>query len=447
VAAVRRLHADDAMQPGDAFCANDPALGGSHLPDITIVSPVFDAAGKLAFFTASRGHHADVGGIAPGSMPPFSSRLEEEGVVFRGERVARMGQLDEPLVRQCLSRGPHPARDPDQNVADLRAQLAANHKGESLLRELTRERGEGHVRAYMQHVQHHAASCVRRAIAQLPVGERTLSDVMDDGTRIAVRIVVHPCTTGSSSPALTIDFTGSSAQVPGNLNAPRAVTVAAVIYVLRVLANAQIPLNSGCLEPVELIIPERSVLSPSSGRAVAAGNVETSQRVVDVLLGALGQLAACQGTMNNLTFGTDAFGYYETIAGGAGASALRNGQSAVHTHMTNTRITDPEVLEARFPVQLVRFAVRTGSGGAGLRRGGDGVVRELRALARLRASILSDRRSSRPFGLDGGQPAQPGRNSLNGEPLTGRESLTLQPGDVLRIETPGGGGFGPPKAH
>ena len=442
VRAVLALHDPATMRPGDAYCANDPALGGSHLPDITLVSPVFDARGVLAFFTASRGHHADVGGVAPGSMPPFSTTLMEEGVVFRGERIAAQGELDEARVRAILASGPYPARDPDQNVADLRAQLAANQKGELLLRELCEERGQAHVTAYMQHVQRSAELSVRRAIESLPVGEHRLRDTMDDGTTIDARVVVHGVERAAVGPALTIDFTGSSGEVEANLNAPRAVTVAAVIYVLRMLTAAQIPLNGGCLAPVELIIPERSVLHPSAGRAVAAGNVETSQRVVDVLLGALGKLAACQGTMNNLTFGNEAFGYYETIAGGAGASALRDGQSAVHTHMTNTRITDPEVLEARFPVQLLRFSVRQASGGAGRQRGGDGVVRELRALTTLHASILSDRRRSLPFGLEGGAPGAPGQNSLNEAPLPGRASLTLAPGDVLRVETPGGGGFG-----
>jgi 5-oxoprolinase (ATP-hydrolysing) len=441
VRAVLALHDPHGMRSGDAFCANDPALGGSHLPDITLVSPVFDAAGVLAFFTASRGHHADVGGSTPGSMPPFSTTLDEEGSVFRGERIAERGAFDEALVRSVLSREPYPARDPDQNIADLRAQIAANRKGEQLLRELCAERGQDHVAAYMQHVQRDAELRVRRAIAELPAGEHRFEDTMDDGTRIAARIVVHPEPRGDA-PALTIDFSGSSGEVESNLNAPRAVTVAAVIYVLRVLTAAPIPLNSGCLAPVELFIPERSVLHPSPGRAVAAGNVETSQRIVDVLLGGLGKLAACQGTMNNLTFGSDAFGYYETIAGGAGASARHAGQSGVHTHMTNTRITDPEILEARFPVQLLRFALRHGSGGAGRLPGGEGVVRELRALTALHASILSDRRRSVPFGLAGGGAGAPGRNLVNGVEVAGRASLALQPGDVLRIETPGGGGWG-----
>jgi 5-oxoprolinase (ATP-hydrolysing) len=436
VRAVCALHPD--MAQGDVFCTNDPALGGSHLPDITVVTPVFDRSGVLSFFTASRGHHADVGGITAGSMPPSSTHLDEEGVVFSGLRIAHGGRFDEDAVRAVLCGGPHPARDPEQNLADLRAQIAANRRGELLLRELAAERGLAFVHAYMQHVQRDAEARVRAAIAMLPRDEHSFEDVMDDGTRIRVRVT----RASEHGAALTISFEGSSAEVASNLNAPRAVTVAAVIYVLRLLVNAPIPLNGGCLAPVELIIPERSVVSPSRGAAVAAGNVETSQRIVDVLLAALGQLAACQGTMNNLTFGDASFGYYETIAGGAGAGPRHAGASGVHTHMTNTRITDPEVLEARFPVRLLRFALRHGSGGAGRFAGGEGVVRELLALKPLEASLLSDRRTSVPFGLAGGAPGAPGRNTLNGHALAGRAQLALAPGDRLCIETPGGGGFG-----
>jgi 5-oxoprolinase (ATP-hydrolysing) len=444
VRAVCALHPQ--MAAGDVFCTNDPALGGSHLPDITVVTPVFDASGALSFFTASRGHHADVGGITAGSMPPSSTRLEEEGVVFSGLRIAHAGGFDEDAVRAVLCGGPHPARDPEQNLADLRAQIAANRRGELLLRELAEERGLPFVHAYMQHVQRDAEARVRAAIAALPLGEHRFEDVMDDGTRICVSVgrVAEPPTAREHprGAALVIDFNGSSAEVASNLNAPRAVTVAAVIYVLRLLVEAPIPLNGGCLAPVELIIPERSVLCPSRGAAVAAGNVETSQRIVDVLLAALGKLAACQGTMNNLTFGDASFGYYETISGGAGAGPTHAGASGVHTHMTNTRITDPEVLEARFPVRLLRFSLRRATGGAGRFAGGDGVVRELMALAPLEASLLSDRRTSTPFGLAGGEPGACGRNTLNGRVLAGRAQLTLQAGDSLCIETPGGGGFG-----
>ncbi len=441
VRAVLALHPDP--QPGDVFATNDPALGGSHIPDVTVITPVFDpdapAAGPI-FFTASRGHHADIGGITPGSMPPFSRSLDEEGVVLRGVPIVRAGRFDEAGLRALLSGGPHPARDPDQNIADLQAQIAANRKGEQLLSELMARYGLATTRAYMAHVQHNAEARVRDAIAALPDGVHSRRDAMDDGTPIAVELTID-------GDRMRVDFSGSGDQHAGNLNAPRAVTVAAVLYVLRLLAREPIPLNSGCLRPIELAIPSGSVLDPAPGAAVVAGNVETSQRVVDVLLGALGLLAACQGTMNNLTFGDASFGYYETIAGGAGASPTRDGEHGVHTHMTNTRITDPEVLEARFPVRLQRFAYRRGSGGPGAHRGGDGVIRELEALSPLRVSILSERRVSAPFGLAGGGDGARGRNFRVGadgveQEVPGRVELELDAGERVRIETPGGGGHG-----
>jgi 5-oxoprolinase (ATP-hydrolysing) len=435
IRALVELH--PRMRPGDVYATNDPALGGSHLPDVTVVTPIFDSRGELAFFTANRGHHADIGGITPGSMPPFSTQLGEEGIVISGLRIVADGRLDEALLRRVLGTGSHPARAPEQNLADLQAQIAANRRGEQLLHDLLARHGLAVTEAYMRHVQDNGEACVRDAITALPDGEHAFADAMDDGTRIAVRITV-------AADRMRVDFTGSSPQVHGNLNAPRAVTVAAVLYVLRTLVGRPIPLNSGCLRPISLVVPRGSVLWPAPGAAVVAGNVETSQRAVDVLLGALGKLAACQGTMNNLALGDDTFGYYETIAGGAGASAQRDGASGVHTHMTNTRITDPEVLEAAFPLRLLRFAYRRGSGGAGRRRGGDGLVRELLALAPLRASILSERRVTEPFGLHGGAPGARGRNFLNDEPIGGRAQLELARFDRLRIETPGGGGHGSP---
>jgi 5-oxoprolinase (ATP-hydrolysing) len=436
IRALLELH--PRMRQGEVFATNDPALGGSHLPDVTVVTPVFDPGGELVFFTANRGHHADIGGVTPGSMPPFSTKLDEEGALLSGLRIVSEGRLDEPLLRRALAAGAHPARNPEQNIADLQAQIAANRKGEQLLHDLLARHGFAVADAYMRHVQDNAEACVRAAIAALPDGEHAFVDGMDDGTRIAVRIAV-------AGEHMRVDFTGSSPQVAGNLNAPRAVTVAAVLYVLRVLVGRPIPLNSGCMRPITLIIPEGSVLWPAPSAAVVAGNVETSQRVVDVLLGALGKLAACQGTMNNLALGNETFGYYETIAGGAGASAERDGASGVHTHMTNTRITDPEVLEAAFPLRLLRFAYRRGSGGEGHRRGGDGVVREVLALAPLHATILSERRASAPFGLAGGAPGARGANFHNGAAIGGRAQLRLAPGDVLRVETPGGGGHGSPR--
>ncbi len=433
VRAVMAAH--PSPSPGDVFVTNDPAAGGSHLPDITVVTPVHDVGDTLLFFTASRGHHADVGGITPGSMPAFSERLEDEGVVLRCLPIVHRGRLDRAGILAALGRGPHPARDPANNLLDLEAQIAANRTGARLLHELMARYGLPVVRAYMRHVQDNAAARVAEEIARLPDGEHRFDDALDDGTPIRVLLRV-------SGDHMDIDFTGTGAEVPGNLNAPRAVTIAAVIYFLRTLVDAPIPLNSGCLRPVTIILPEGSVLCPGADRAVAGGNVETSQRVVDVLLGAAGRAAASQGTMNNLTFGDGGFGYYETIAGGAGAGPDFDGASAVHTHMTNTRITDPEVLESRYPVRLLEFSVRRGSGGAGLHPGGDGVVRELEFLRPMHVSILSERRTRAPFGLAGGAAGARGRNLLDGQDVGAKASFDVAAGARLRIETPGGGGFG-----
>jgi len=424
-------------QAGDVFVTNDPAAGGSHLPDITVVTPVHDAAGNLRFFTASRGHHSDVGGITPGSMPAFSHTLEEEGVVLRALRIVRGGVLDEAEVLGALEGARFPARSPRENLADLEAAIAANRAGAQLLLEMVERYGHDVVLAYMGHVQDNAAAKVADEIAKLDDGEHRFADALDDGTPICVALRVR-------GNRMEIDFAGTGGEVEGNLNAPRAVTIAAVIYVLRALVGTDIPLNAGCLRPVTIRIPEGSVLWPSAGRAVCGGNVETSQRVVDVLLGALGKLAACQGTMNNLTFGNARFGYYETIGGGAGAGEGFAGASGVHTHMTNTRITDPEILETRFPVRLVEFALRRGSGGAGRFSGGDGLVRELEFLEPMRVSILSERRTLAPFGLRGGAPAMKGRNTHDGRDVGGKSSFDVAAGGRVRIETPGGGGFGPP---
>ena len=430
------IAAHPRMEDGDVYASNDPSMGGSHLPDITVVTPVY-VGGVRRFFTACRGHHADVGGLTPGSMPPHSRTLADEGVVLSALRIVHCGALDEVALRARFEAGPHPARRVAENLADLEAQVAANHAGARLLAELVAARGLPEVMAYMRHVQENAALRVRQAIAALPDGARELADRLDDGTVIRVRLEI----TGDR---LRVDFSGSSPEHLGNLNAPRAVVVAAVLYVLRALVGVPIPLNQGCLEPVELVVPRPSVLDPSPGRAVVAGNVETSQRVVDVLLGALGVAAASQGTMNNLTFGDASFGYYETIAGGAGAGPGFAGAHAVHTHMTNTRITDLEVLETRFPVRLVEFRVRRGSGGAGQYAGGDGVVRTFEALSPLDVSILSERRRDAPFGLARGAPGQRGRNLHAGRELGGREYFVVQPGERVTIETPGGGGYGAP---
>jgi 5-oxoprolinase (ATP-hydrolysing) len=430
------LAAHPTLEPGDVFVTNDPALGGSHLPDITVIAPVHDEARRLRFFAAARGHHADVGGTTPGSMPAFSRTLEEEGVVLSALRIGRSGSLDVPLLERSFLHVPLPARRFSENLADLEAQLAAVRTGGQLLLALARERGVSEVERYMAFVQDNAASEVRRALATLPAGRHEHHDTLDDGTPLEVALEVSP-------ERLLVDFTGTGPEHPGNLNAPRAVTLACVLYFLRVLVGKPIPLNSGCLRHVELKIPERSLLSPGPERAVAGGNVETSQRVVDALLGAAGLLAGSQGTMNNLSFGDGSYGYYETIAGGAGAGRDFPGASAVHTHMTNTRITDAEVLERRFPVRVLEHAVRRGSGGAGLQPGGDGVRRTLSFLSPARVSILSEHRVSSPRGLGGGAPGATGENLLNDEPLPSAATFDVAPGDRVTLLTPGGGGYGP----
>lgn len=437
VRAVRARH--PRMAPGDVFVTNDPADGGSHLPDITLVAPVF--VGERRFFVASRGHHADVGGVTPGSMPPFSTRLVEEGVVFRGVPLLRGGELEEAAVRAVLEGGSHPARRPEENLADLQAQLAACRTGARLLEEACAREGAEAVAAYMGHVQDQGEAAVREALAALDLEGRSFEDALDDGSVIHVRLA------RAADGRVRIDFRGSAAAHPGNLNAPRAVTTACVLYVLRTLVERPIPLNAGCLRAVELVVPPGSLLDPPAGAAVAGGNVETSQRIVDVLLGAFGRAAASQGTMNNLTLGDGRFGYYETVAGGAGAGEGWDGGSAAHTHMTNSRITDPEILEQRFPVRVRRHALRRGSGGAGRWRGGDGVVRELEALRPLQVSVLSERRARAPWGLAGGAPGAKGRNVLvradgSEEELGGRLGVELVPGEAIRLETPGGGGYG-----
>jgi len=432
------LAAHPATKPGQVFVTNDPAGGGSHLPDITVVTPVHGSGGALRFVVASRGHHADVGGLTPGSMPPFSTTLEEEGVVFRNLEIVGDGAFQEARLRDVLTGGPYPARNPDENVADVQAQIAANEKGTQLLDELLARYGIDVVTAYMQHIQDNAAELTASAIESLPDGEHRFEDRLDDGARIAVQVTVR-------GDAMEIDFEGTDRALANNLNAPRAVTMAAILYVLRVLVGKPIPLNSGCMRPVTVRIPEGSLLSPEPNRAVAAGNVETSQRIVDVLFGALGLAAASQGTMNNITFGDDRFAYYETLGGGAGATERRPGASGVHTHMTNSKCTDPEVLETRFPIRIRRFEIRHGSGGSGAHAGGDGLIRELEFLAAMRVSVLSERRIVPPYGMRGGGPGAPGMNLLNGKQLAHRVTVGVSPGDVLRIETPGGGAWGDPE--
>ncbi len=429
------LDAHPSPQPGSVYISNDPARGGSHLPDITVLTPIHSEEGQLRFFTASRGHHADVGGITPGSMPPFSSHLSEEGIVLSNQQLVADGVLDRDDLRRRLEQGPYPARQPERNIADVEAQVAANHTGSLRLHELVNRYGYVVVDAYMGHIQDHAASRVREAVSELKDGEHRFVDELDDGSPVVVTLRV-------SGDTLEIDFSGTGEQLPGNLNAPRAVTVAAVIYFLRSLVGEPIPLNDGCLRFVSLNIPEGCLLSPDADRAVAGGNVETSQRVVDVLLGAANLAAASQGTMNNLSFGDESLAYYETIAGGAGAGPGFAGQSGVQTHMTNTRITDPETLERLYPVLLSEFSIRRNSGGAGEFPGGDGLVREFQFLRPQQVSLISERRSRSPFGLAGGKRGSAGRNFHNGVPVGSKVSLHMQVGDTLRIETPGGGGYG-----
>lgn len=429
------------LQPGDVFIANNPYNGGTHLPDITAITPVFPPGySQPAFYVASRGHHADLGGITPGSMPSNSQEIGEEGILFDNFQLARAGRFCEVALREKLASGPYPARNPAQNIADLKAQIAANEKGMQELLHCAERYGLETVLAYMHHVRENAAAAVRRAIATLKDGQFTSE--LDCGARISATITVD-----RDRQRACIDFTGTSPQQPNNFNAPKAVCQAAVLYVFRTLVSDNIPLNSGCLEPLEIITPAGSLLDPKPPAAVVAGNVETSQIIVDTLYGALGVLAASQGTMNNLTFGSDRYQYYETLCGGAGAGPDFAGTDAVHTHMTNSRLTDPEVLEWRFPVMVESFQVRAHSGGGGRHRGGNGAVRRLKFLEPMTAAILSGRRGVAPFGLAGGQPGQTGRNAViradgTCEELDGTAAISLEPGDTLVIETPGGGGFG-----
>jgi 5-oxoprolinase (ATP-hydrolysing) len=429
------------FRPGDAWLSNSPYHGGTHLPDITAITPLFDSAGEtVLFYLASRGHHADVGGITPGSMPPGSTCIGQEGALSAGLKIVEAGRMLEAEVREWLLTGPHPARNPEQNLADLRAQVAANERGAEGLRRMIARYSLSTVQAYMGHVQNQAEEAVRRAIDRLNGGD--FAATMDTGAEIRVAVRIDRIRRRA-----VIDFTGTSPEQPDNLNAPAAVCKAAVLYVFRTLAREDIPLNAGCLRPLEIVIPAGSLLNPRPPAAVVAGNVETSQHIVDALYGALDALAASQGTMNNFTFGNDCHQYYETICGGAGAGADFDGADAVHTHMTNSRITDPEVLEWRFPVRLESFAIRQGSGGAGRHRGGDGAVRRIRFLEPMAAGILSSRRAHAPFGLQGGESGAAGRNTVvradgRREELGSRAEVRMEPGDVFVIETPGGGGYG-----
>jgi 5-oxoprolinase (ATP-hydrolysing) len=432
-----------SISAGDVYAINAPYNGGTHLPDITVCTPVFDDAGReLLFWVGSRGHHADIGGISPGSMSPNATTIEEEGIYIDNFKLVAAGRFRERELRDLLTGARYPARNPHQNVADLKAQIAANEKGVQELRRMVTQFTLPVVRAYMQHVQDNAAESVRRVIDALHDSE--FSYEMDQGTVIKVKITVD-----KRKREATVDFTGTSPQQPTNFNAPEPVTRAAVLYVFRVMVDDEIPMNAGCLRPINIIIPKQSLLSPEYPAAVVAGNVETSQAVTNCLFGALGALAAAQGTMNNLNFGNDRYQYYETICSGSPAGPGFPGTDAVHTHMTNTRLTDPEILELRYPVVLEDFHIRAGSGGRGRWNAGDGIKRTIRFLERMDCTILSGHRRVRPFGLAGGEPGQIGENWVRRadghlERRDGCDATVLDPGEAIIIQTPTAGGYGNP---
>jgi 5-oxoprolinase (ATP-hydrolysing) len=439
------------MQPGDVFVLNDPYHGGTHLPDITVITPVYlEGHAAPVFYVGSRGHHADVGGLTPGSMPPFSTRIEEEGVQIDNVKLVDAGHLREAEMVALLQSGEYPSRNPAQNMADLKAQIAANEKGVQELRRMVEQFGLDVVQAYMGHVQDNAEESVRRVITRLKDGAYTLA--LDNGAQIQVAVRVDAVQRGAE-----IDFTGTSAQLDNNFNAPRAVCMAAVLYVFRMLVDDDIPLNAGCLKPLKVIIPAGSMLNPNPPASVVAGNVETSSCITNALLGALGVVAGSQPTMNNFTFGNERYQYYETIAGGSGAGGVFDAQgqcvdgfggtAVVQTHMTNSRLTDPEVLEFRFPVRLDSYTIARGSGGAGRWRGGDGGVRRIRFLEPMTAAILSNGRQHPAFGAAGGHSGDAGRNRVlrsDGriEELGHIAQVQMNSGDVFEIQTPGGGGYG-----
>ena len=431
----------ETMVPGDVFMLNAPYNGGTHLPDVTLITPVFAPdGGAVWFYVASRGHHADIGGITPGSMPPDSRHIEEEGVLFDDVRAVRGGRFLEEEVLALLEGARYPARNPAENLADFRAQIAANQKGVEELHKMVAHFGPDTVQAYMRHVRDNAEESVRRVLDVLRPGSFEIET--DQGWLIAVDVSID-----KSARRAVLDFSRSSDQVDGNFNAPTAVCMAAVLYVFRCLCGVDIPLNAGCLRPLEIRVKERSILRPHYPAAVVAGNVETSQYITDTLFGALNAVAESQGTVNNFTFGNARYQYYETICGGSGAGEGFDGADAVHVHMTNTRLTDPEILEWRYPVRLESFEIRRGSGGAGRWRGGAGVRRRVRFLEPMTAAILSSHRRVPPYGLAGGGSGEPGRNSVvrtdgSVETLQGADRTEMNTGDIFVIETPGGGGWG-----
>ncbi|MGA8650016.1 MAG: hydantoinase B/oxoprolinase family protein, partial [Xanthobacteraceae bacterium] len=429
------------IRAGDVYAINAPYNGGTHLPDITVCTPVFDGR-KILFWVAARGHHADVGGISPGSMSPNATTIGQEGVYIDNFKLVDRGRFREKEMFALLTGGEYPARNPVQNINDLKAQIAANEKGVQELRKMVRHFTLPVVRAYMRHVQDNAAESVRRVIDRLHDSSFTVE--MDQGTAIKVRIAVD-----KKKREATVDFTGTSGQQPNNFNAPEPVTRAAVLYVFRVMVDDDIPMNAGCLRPIRIVIPKKSLLSPEFPAAVVAGNVETSQEVTNCLFGALGAMAAAQGTMNNLNFGNARYQYYETICSGSPAGPGFPGTDAVHTHMTNTRLTDPEVLEFRYPVLLEDFHIRKDSGGRGQWKAGDGIRRTIRFLQQMECTILSGHRRVAPFGLAGGEDGQVGSNAVRRkdgriEELKGCDATMLDAGEAIIIQTPTAGGYGKP---
>jgi 5-oxoprolinase (ATP-hydrolysing) len=450
VETIIRLNAGD-IRPGDVFALNAPYNGGTHLPDITVCTPVFDTTAEAAgsqpsesnsilFWVAARGHHADVGGTAPGSMTPRATTVDEEGVLIDNFRLVERGRFREKELTELLTDHPWPCRNVGQNIADLKAQIAANERGVQELRRMIEHYGLAVVRAYMGHVQDNAAESVRRVIEALR--DSSFSVDTDQGATIKVKITVD-----KAKREATVDFTGTSREQKTNFNAPEPVTRAAVLYCFRVMVESDIPMNAGCLRPIRVVIPEGSMLSPRYPAAVVAGNVETSQNVTDCLFGALGAMASAQGTMNNLTFGNDRYQYYETICSGSSAGPGFDGTDAVHTHMTNSRLTDPEILEFRFPVLLEDFHIREGSGGLGQWHAGGGTTRTIRFLAEMDCAILSSHRNVAPHGLAGGEPGRLGATHvrrLDGriEELAGCDQTVLKPGEAVIVTTPTGGGYG-----
>jgi 5-oxoprolinase (ATP-hydrolysing) len=431
----------DSIKPGDVYALNDPYHGGTHLPDVTVVTPVYDRdESEILFYVAARGHHAEIGGLTPGSMPAFSKRIEEEGVLIDNWLLVEGSELREDETIELLTSAPYPSRNPTSNIADLRAMVAANEKGVEELRSMVDHFGLDVVHAYMGHVRRNAEEAVRRVISALRDGSYTYE--LDSGARIEVRVRVD-----REARTADIDFTGTSDQQDGNANAPSSVVMAAVLYVFRTLVDDEIPLNSGCLEPINVTISPGSMLAPEYPAAVAAGNVETSQAVTGALYAALGVQAEGSGTMNNVTFGNDDYQYYETVASGSGAGDGFDGASVVQTHMTNSRLTDPEVLEWRYPVRVDSYRIRSDSGGDGRWHGGDGGVRRIRFLEPMTVTTLASHRKVPPYGMNGGEPGALGRHWIEHAdgtttPMDGSDSKDAAADDIFVIETPGGGGHG-----